>query len=80
MDAVGGVVAGVLTPAQQEAIAHFRAPNVPAQWFVGEPGADGAVEVLALGADFVWSIRVEANGESNSSEAEVGEFSTGVTC
>lgn len=74
------LVAAVLTPAQQETVESFRAFNVAASWFVGVPDTDGRVEVLALGEDFIWSIRVAPDGSSDTSEAKVGDFETGVSC
>lgn len=73
-------VAGVLTSEQNAAITYFRALNVQASWFVGEPHADGTIEVIALGDTFVWAFRIAPDGQFSSSEAEVGEFSTGITC
>src|SRR5512140_1556420 len=58
-----GTVAGVLTPAQNEAVAYFRGLNVTANWFVGEPSADGRIEVLALGDTFIWSFIVDPDGQ-----------------
>lgn len=73
------LVARVLTPEQQKAIDFFRAFNVPAQWFIGAQDEDGRVEVLALGADFAWSFIVSADGQDiSSSEATLGEWSTGI--
>jgi hypothetical protein len=69
-----------LTPAQLETVAYYRALNVPANWFVGEPAPNGAVECIAIGEDFLWSLIIEANGECASSEAKIGEdgWSTGI--
>lgn len=75
-----GVVAAVLTEAQQAAVDHYRALNVPASWFVGVPDQAGSVEVLAMGDTFVWSFRIDPQGEVSSSEAPLGEFSTGIDC
>lgn len=83
------LIAAVLSPAQQAAVDYFRALNVPASWFIGEPGDDGSVEVLALGKPgsmalddpeqtFVWSIRIEADGEVHTSEASVMGFMSGI--
>jgi hypothetical protein len=74
------LTAATLTPAQQGAVDHYRALNVPASWFVGEAKNDGSVEVLALGDDFAWSIWIEADGDTSTSEAEVGDFSIGISC
>lgn len=74
-------VAGVLlSPKQQETVEFFQAYNVPAQWFVGTKfeAATGRVEVIALGENFVWSFIIEPDGEASSSEAKLGEFSTGI--
>jgi hypothetical protein len=75
-----GTVAGVLTPAQHDAVAFFRGLNVPAAWFVGEPDGDGTIEVIALGDTFAWAIKVSANGETHTSEATLGPFETGISC
>jgi hypothetical protein len=73
------------TPAQQEAIDFHLALNVPASWFArsypshDHPG-EMAIEVIALGDDFVWSFHIEPDGDASSAEATLGEFSTGITC
>lgn len=76
----GPLVAAVLTSAQQETVEHFRAPNVPASWFVGEPAADGRAEVVALGDGFVWSFIIDPDGEFSSQECKLDPegFSTGI--
>ena len=69
------LIAAVLSPAQQTALDYFRALNVPASWFIGEPGEDGSVEVLARGKPgsiamddpgqtFVWTILVRLTAKS----------------
>lgn len=75
------LIAAVLTPKQQETVAYFRALNVPADWFVGEPKDNGAVEIVALGQTFVWNFTIEANGEYSSQECDLDPegFSTGIT-
>lgn len=72
------LTAAVLTPAQQEVVEHYQAANVPAQWFIGVPDEVGRVEVVALGDNFAWSFRIAVDGEYESSEAHLGEFSTGI--
>jgi len=65
-------VAGILSGAQEEAVAHFRRDDdgdwvqgvrVPGAWFVGEPDSERRIEVLKLGAGYVWSIVVDADGK-----------------
>jgi hypothetical protein len=74
------LVAGVLMPAQQDAVWHYRALNVGASWFIGVPDVTGHVEVLALGDNFVWSLRIDADGDTHTSEAKVSDFETGIDC
>jgi hypothetical protein len=86
----GGVVAHVLTPEQQETVRFFRALNVPAAWFVGEPDEAGTVEVVALSdvprpaaeqtEGFIWVFRIERDGTHSANEAVLGEFHTGINC
>jgi hypothetical protein len=83
-DTTTPLVAAVLNSAQQEALAFWQGYNVPASYFVGVPNADGSVEVIAIGSDspdptFVWSFRIDADGETSTSEAQVGEFETGLS-
>jgi hypothetical protein len=68
-----------LTPAQQITVDFYKAYNVPASWFVGviDP-ITGGVEVIALGEDFIWSLRINPDGTADTSEATVGEFDTGL--
>ena len=66
-----------LNAQQLETVNHYKGFNVPATWFVGEPD-EGCVEVIALGKDFIWSLILEADGTASTSEATVGEFSTGI--
>ncbi len=73
-----GLVAAVLTPAQQEVVDFWQAPNVPTQWFIGVPDKNGRVEVLALGEGFIWSIRIDLDGSEDHSQATVGDFETGI--
>lgn len=73
------VTPATLTEKQQETVDFYQDYNVPAQWFVGEQRPEtGEVEVIALGDKFCWSFIIEPNGEYASSEARLGEFSTGV--
>lgn len=74
------LVAAVLTPEQQSAVHFYRTLNVPASWFVGVPDETGRVEVLALGNHFIWSLRIDADGDTHSSEAKVTDFDTGIDC
>jgi hypothetical protein len=67
-----------LTSAQVRTIDFYKAFNVPSTWFIGTPDPDGRVEVIALGQDFIWSLRIDPDGTSDTSEATVGEFSTGL--
>lgn len=69
-----------LTGKQQEVIDAFKVYNVPAEWFIGEPDANGKVSVIAVGETFVWSFTIEANGEYASSEANFDEdgWKTGI--
>jgi hypothetical protein len=76
-----------MTPKQQAVVDFYKGYNIPASWFVGEPAtADnasrpypiGTVEVIALGGEFIWSIIIEPDGTEATSEATVGEFSTGI--
>ena len=69
----------MLTSPQQETINFYKAYNVPATWFEGEPDpSTGRVEVIALGKDFIWSLRIAPDGKADTSEATVGEFNTGL--
>ena len=67
-----------MTPEQIAAVDYYKALNVPASWFTGTPDTGGHIEVIALGEDFIWSLRIDANGTCHTSEATVGEFSTGI--
>ena len=67
-----------LTAAQTATVEHYQAYGVPATWFYSTPAEFGTVEVVAVGADFVWSLIIERNGQCSTSEAELGEFSTGI--
>jgi len=68
-----------LTPAQLEVIDFYKGYNVPATWFIGTPEPDGSVEVIALGDGFIWSLSIDADGaDGSTSEATVGDFSTGI--
>lgn len=68
----------VLTTAQQATVKHYQDYSVSATWFVGTPAEDGTTEVIALGEGFVWSFLIAPDGECSSSEAPLGEFSTGI--
>jgi hypothetical protein len=79
VSADGDLVAATLTPPQQDAVRFYQALNVPASWFIGTTTDDfGRVEVLALGAGFVWTFLIDTDGLAQASEATVGEFSTGI--
>jgi hypothetical protein len=75
-----------LNKAQLGVVEHFQSYNVPAAWFIGETATDGAVEVIAVSNDldpahgFIWSFKIEQNGEYASSEAGIDPegFSTGI--
>jgi len=67
-----------LTPAQVNTIDFYKAYVVQASWFVGTHDAKGSVEVLALGEGFIWSILIDHKGNAHTTEATVGEFSTGI--
>ena len=67
-----------MTPEQIATVDAYKAYNVPAQWFIGTPDTDGRIEVIALGGDFIWSLIINADGTYASSEAPLGEFSTGI--
>lgn len=67
-----------LTDNQRDAINHYNAYNVPVQWFVGSERDDGSREFIALGDGFAWSLLVEEDGTVHTSEAEVGDFETGI--
>jgi hypothetical protein len=69
----------VLTPEQQEVVEYFQAYNVRADWFIGtSTDSDGAVEVTAIGVDFVWAFMISPNGSHSSREAKLGDFETGL--
>ena len=69
----------MLTSPQRATVDFYKAYNVPATWFEGEPEADtGRVEVIALGENFIWSLRIDPDGTSDTSEATVGDFNTGI--
>lgn len=74
-------VLDVLNPKQREVIEHTNAAILPGtiNWFVGELGPGGEREVLGLGNTFIFSFLLSEDGTYASSEAEVGDFSTGVT-
>lgn len=72
------LIAAILTPEQQQALEFYRALNVPAQWFIGEQDVQGSVEVIAVGENFVWSFLLSGLGECHSSEARLGDFTTGI--
>ena len=67
-----------LNPTQREAVDFYKGFNVPATWCYSEPDRDGGVTVVALGEGFVWSLQIDADGTEYTSEATVGEFSTGI--
>ena len=67
-----------MTPEQIETVDFYKGYNVPAQWFTGTPYAEGRIEVIALGENFIWSLLIDAGGLANTSEATVGSFSTGI--
>lgn len=67
-----------MTPKQIETVGFYKAYNVAAQWFTGTPDAEGRIEVIALGYDFIWSLRIDLDGTADTSEATVGPFSTGI--
>ncbi len=77
------ITPAILTPAEQDIVSHWTALNVPAQWFTGQRGEDGSVEVIALGGTpdkgFAWSIAIDADGETATTEAETGPWETGIT-
>jgi hypothetical protein len=68
----------MLTSPQQDTVDFYKAYNVPALWFEGEPDDRGRVEVIALGKNFIWSLRIDPDGTADTSEARVGPFSTGI--
>ena len=67
-----------MTPKQIATVDHYKAFNVAAQWFTGTSDAEGRIEVIALGYDFIWSLRINLDGTADVSEATVGPFSTGI--
>ena len=67
-----------MTPEQIATVDFYKAYNVPAQWFTGTPDTDGRIEVIALGGDFIWSLIIETDGNAATSEAHLGDFSTGI--
>ena len=72
------ITMNLLNPAQLQTVNYYKALNVPATWFVGEPSRCGVVEVIALGGDFIWALTIGADGIASTSEAYVGEFTTGI--
>lgn len=75
------------TDAQAEVVRFWQGYNVPAMWFYGPPFADGGVEVIVLGRDedvdeagggWVWSIRIDADGETSTSEGKVNNWEAGI--
>lgn len=76
------------TDAQAEAVRFWQGYNVPAMWFYGPPFVDGGVEVIVLGRDddpgededggWIWSIRIDADGETSTSEAKVSSWEAGL--
>lgn len=67
------------TAEQLEVIDYYKAFNVPAMsWFISPPEPDGSVEAIGLAGGFLWSLRIDVDGDYSSSEATVGEFSTGI--
>lgn len=71
------MIAAVLNPAQAETVRHY-ATIVTIAWFIGVAHEDGTVPVIGVGPDFVWSLLIEADGTAHTSEAPLGEFSTGL--
>lgn len=67
-----------LNRAQREVIEFYNGSGVPVQWFEGFEHDDGTIEVIALGDHFIWSFLIAEDGTYHSSEATVGDFSTGV--
>lgn len=79
------------TALQAEAVAFWQGYNVPADWFFGLPDDTGQVEVIAIGRDirkgdereddttFIWSVRIEHDGRSYTSEATVTAWETGIS-
>jgi len=68
-----------LTDEQRDVIEYYRAFNVPGEWFTSGPADDGSVAVIMLGDGFAWSISIDADGRSWTSEATVGPWSSGIT-
>lgn len=69
-----------LAPIEREAIAHYEALAVPAQWFVGtRDDVTGDIEVVAVGDTFVWSFEL-VQGRCFPTEARITEdgWSTGI--
>lgn len=67
-----------LTYEQTEVIDFYKAYNVPATWYYSELDHEGGVEVVAIGEGFVWSFSIDTYGDTDTSEATVGDFSTGI--
>jgi hypothetical protein len=75
-----------LTPAQARTVEFYRALNVPARWFVGQPQTDATVEIVAVGnpdpdregAAFVWSFLIDAAGVATTAEANLEPFNSGI--
>ena len=67
-----------LNDSQLETVEAQKDLNVPATWFIGTPDETGQVEVIAVGFDFLWSFLIAADGSYASSEAALGQFSTGI--
>lgn len=67
-----------MTPEQIATVDFYKGYNVDACWFTGTLDTDGRVEVIALGRNFVWSLIIEPDGTAATSEAELGDFSTGI--
>lgn len=65
---------------KQRAVVEFwQAYNVPTAWFYTRPDEHGQVEAIALGAGFIWSIAIDRHGDASWSEAQISEFTIGIT-
>ena len=74
-------MADQLNAAQREALAAYKAYNVPGDWFIAEkPGVGGETEVvfLARSGDTIWSLLIAEDGDVSSSEATLTDFRTGI--
>lgn len=68
-----------LTERQKQALAAYRAPNVPAEWFIGAQNDEGQVSVVAVGDTWVWSLLLgEDMDETMEANFDEAGWSTGI--